>query len=156
MGAVVIGGLISAITAFVCQLFESKRNQQLEKERSRKEAVQWNRTNKLEIYRKLAAALEGINTPIDPETRLVDGEEYRNKVNEFGKLVDENRGTIVLFVPNEIVSELYRLRGDIYRLSNDTDAQKIDFKSINDSFVMKAVQRAKHIENMLKKDLQAQ
>lgn len=153
LAAVIIGGLISAGTALICQCIDSRRNRKIQQNQVKVEVAQWNRTYKTDIYMMLADELEGIYIAVDPDTGNVDSEEYEEKVESFSAFVENNRGKIALFMPNEIVRELYMLRHDIYKLSSNEEAQRIDWSDLNNTYVMKTIQRVKHLENMLIEDM---
>ena len=151
--AVIIGGLISATTTFICLFWEHKHSKQAEQEKTRLEQKQWKREHTLSVYLEIASALEKIIVPVDEKTGTVVSEEYQKNLEELQTVIEKNRGKLALFAPHEINNQLMEFQAELYKLSITPGQPLLEYGDIRESPMVAVIKKAWAIENMLKKEL---
>ena len=91
------------------------------------------------------------NEDLSHFTAKVDTEFVKQKLEEFLKYIDDNRGMIFIFLSNKEYSSLVKLSSKIYSVISDEEKQEIN--SITDSEMMNVIEEAKSIANRLKKEI---
>lgn len=150
--AVIIGGLISAVTTMICFFWEANRSKKAEQEKIRLEQKQWKREHTLSLYLEIAAALEKIIIPID-ESGIVVSKEYKKWLDELQSVIERNRGKLALFAPQDINNKLMVFQAELYKLSITPGKIISDYGELNNSSIALVIKHAWEIEDMFKKEM---
>ena len=151
--AVIIGGLISTVTTFICLFWEHKHSKQAEQEKSRLEQKQWKREHTLSLYLEIASALEKIIVPVDEKTGTVVSEEYQEYLEELQIIIERSRVRLALFAPHKINNKLIEFQAELYKLSQTPGKSLSEYGNIKESPMVMIIKQAWEIEDMLKKEL---
>ena len=148
----ITGGLISAVPLLICNILDHRHNHKMEQERNKKEDLRWARDKKESVYVELADILDKVNIPVDSDTGRVECTEIRNRIKIIADWMDKNRGKLILYMPDNIYSDIMHLRGDLYKMLEDESLKEIDFSDLKKSYIYQCVIEAKKINSLLKQD----
>lgn len=150
---ILLGSAISLMASCLVTILQNRHNRKLAEQNNAYENQKWIRDKKADVYVLLAGLLDDIAIYINAETRMVDGESFADSLETLVTAMEEHRGEIALFVPLSINTEMMELRTELYKLSSDAKAQKIDWSDIKSSTAMKTIMHAKAIFVKMARDL---
>ncbi|MBQ6019619.1 MAG: hypothetical protein IJL26_05495 [Clostridia bacterium] len=144
--SVIIGALIGLFGTYMSNRASRKQ-----------ENEDWFRNHKYRIYTDLIGLLENItlpliaNEPINAESVFVDTQDLEEQKEELQEYVENNKGEIILFVPNDIYSRLVILIADIFTVVSSENS--INLSEFNNSRLFKVKIETFELSRLLKDDL---
>lgn len=120
----VLGAAIALIGTVFSSLYTYHCQQKIEQQRIVCEFANEQRKEKIKIYTDLCGILERIEAVvvIVPSQKpccsgKIDAHTFAKKAEELHNYFDKHAGELVLYMPNEIYSELVRFRSKLYEIS---------------------------------------
>lgn len=150
---ILLGSAISLMASCLVTILQNRHNRKLAEQNNAYENQKWIRNKKADVYVLLAGLLDDIAIFVNAETGMVDGKSFADSLETLVTAMEEHQGEIALFVPPSINAEMMKLRTELYELSSDAQAQKIDWSDFKSSKAMETIIHAKSIFTLMARDL---
>lgn len=157
LGAI-IGGGVSILTMAITLKKQHKKDRELQQANFEQEDKIWLRENRLNLYIELVEVLESFEIPIafdetTPKLIGVDVDVVEGYIEDMRDYINNNKGKLFLFLPNQRYQNIMKLRANLYEIFSTPEYQQIDVEDFKGSKIYDVVIQAKRISLQLRKDL---